>query len=151
MIDFYNKKDYNKALNMLSAYKVNQTIIGDITNIPFEWNIMITKRNVSLQKGTNNDSKKQTLMSINDLSKFFNRYMKDMSIIDHIDEESFPIDIVLYNKVIFYIKIGDMTTAIDTISIYLNHINQQSSIKYYTFIIFVNLLFILIENFIKNN
>lgn len=151
MIDFYNKKDYNKALNMLSAYKVNQTIIGDITNIPFEWNIMLTKRNVSLQKGTNNDTKKQTIMSINDLSKFFNRYMKDMNIIDHIDEESFPIDIVLYNKVIFYMKIGDMTTAINTISIYLNHINQQSSIKYYKFIIFVNLFFVLIENFIRNN
>ena len=157
----FSSKEYGKAISMLSIYKVNQTIIGDITNIPCEWNILLTKRNICLQKGispehilskfcdNNSSNKKQSIISCNELSKFFNKYLKDMNIIDHIDEESFPIDVVIYNKVIFFLKIGDMTSAVNTISLYINHIHQQNPDKFYKFIIYVNFCFILTEYFIS--
>lgn len=163
MLDYFNKRNYSKVLNMLNAYRVNQSIIGDLTNISCEWNIILTKRMLGFQKGispehilskfcdNNSNIRKQGAISYNELSKFFNRYVKDGNIIEHKDEDNYPIDIIIYNKVIFYMKIGDMEGVIRTITLYINNIYQQNYDKYYKFIIMLNFLFIIVEYFISKN
>ena len=163
MLDYFNKKNYTKALNMLNCYRVNQSIIGDLTNISCEWNIILTKRMLGFQKGispehilskfchNNTAIRKQSAISYNELSKFFTRYVKDINITEHKDENNYPIDIIVYNKVIFYMKIGDMNGVIRTITLYLNNIYQQNYDKYYKHIITSNFLFIIVEYFISKN
>ena len=170
ILEYFSKKDFSYCNLALFQYKLNQSIIGDITNIPWEWNNLLVKKNtilsksqygiqpehilskyISNNKNDFNNDKKQFMNSLCELSKFFYKFLSDNLIADHLDVENYPIDLVIYNKILFYYKIGNVDTTIKTIAYYLTHISSQNENKYYKIIIFENVTFILIELFIKEN
>lgn len=88
---------------------------------------------------------------VEDIKNFFQKYSGSLNIKDHIDEESFPIDLIIYNQVILYFKLGDYVNLFETIKLYLQHIKPQNENKIYKFIVYINFTFILIEVFIEKN
>ncbi len=170
ILEYFSKKDFSYCNLALFQYKLNQSIIVDISNIPWEWNNLLVKKNsvlsksqygiqsehilskyISNNKNDINSDKKQFMNSLYEISKFFYNSLSDTHIADHLDVENYPIDLVIYNKILFYFKIGNIDTTIKTIAYYLTHISSQNEDKYYKIIIFENVTFILIELFIKEN
>ena len=166
ILNFYSNNDYSNCLLGLEQYKLNQNIINDIANIPYEWNFLLVKKKTLLLKNQNNiqfdiknssnsknenNNEKQIINSLYEISKFFNKYHKDLNIIDNSKDDFFPIDLVVYNKIIFYFKIGDIEEIIKSIAYYLTYYTSEKENVYYKIISFTNIIFILIEFFINLN
>ena len=166
ILEYFSNKDYNNCIFALNLYKLNQNIIGDINNIPCEWNFILVKKKSFLLKNQNNnlqldmknfsnnksDNKdKQIINSLSEISKFFNKYITDLDIDKHFEEGFYPIDLVVYNKILFYLKIGNIDITLKTIAYYLTRFNPQDEDQYYKIIIYTNVSFILIELFINLN
>ncbi|MCQ2817561.1 MAG: hypothetical protein MJ252_09885 [archaeon] len=112
--------------------------------------------NQSVSKKSNSkkisNSEKQSQKStsiITDVSNFFKKYSELLNIKDHIDEESYPIDMIIYNKVILYYKQCDYKNLFETIRLYLLHLRPQNDTKVYKFIIYINFTLIIIEILIE--
>ena len=197
IIKLFMEKKYSDTLKYLLKYKISQIINTNAnnkysnTNIPFEWNSLLTKRydifNEGLEKehilskysknNRNNNSlyqnKKKIIVTLYEFNKFFNKYINEISIKDHIDEENYPIDIIIYNKIIYYYKISDYDSFLKYINLYFMHIYPQYEnnfinnsiikdnndnnnylkikINFYEYMTFVNISFLLVEYFIKDN
>ena len=160
ILNFYSNNDFTNCLLGLEQYKLNQNIISDIANIAYEWNFLLVKKKTVLLKNQNNiqfdnknssniknenNNEKQIINSLYEISKFFNKYHKDLNIIDNTNNDCFPIDIVIYNKIIFYFKIGDIEETMKTIAYYLTYYTSEKENIYYKIISFTNIIFILIE------
>ena len=87
---------------------------------------------------------------INEFLKFFNKNLNENKINSHINEISYNFDILIYNKIIFYIKINDWDSAIKNINLFLNStiFPINNNIKKF---LFINITFILIEYCIEIN
>ena len=200
IIERYMNKDFLTVQNLLLKYKMNHQIINNnninnkYSNISFEWNTLLNKRMEFFNKGLekehiitqfkenyknkNNNSypnKLYVIATLYEFNKFFNKYINEIDIKDHIDEEGYCIDIVIYNKIIYYYKICDYDSFLKYINLYLTNIYPQCKsyfinksiiledsksndnnynkirINYYKYITFVNISFLLIEYFIKDN
>ena len=197
IIKLFVDKNYSDVQKYLYKYKINQSINVNVnnkySNISFEWNSLLTKRLDAFNKGitpehilskfiknnknnkknnNNNNSyqnKKNVIATLYEFNKFFNKYINENVIKDHIDEEyNYSIDIVVYNKIIYYYKICDYDSFLKYINLYFTNIypqcnndendnndkNENNKIRinnYYKFITFVNISFLLIEYFIKDN
>ncbi len=181
IFNLFLKKEYYQSYTLINIFKVNQYIIRDIQNIPLDWNIFLTKRLMMCSNGiepehilskflatalgdfafiTNNGGMscfntgdinlhKNTL--VEDVKNFYQKYEILLNIKDHIDEESFPIDLIIYNKAILYYKLGDYPNLFETIKLYFLHIRPQNDSRIYKFIVYINFIFILIEVFIEKN
>ena len=149
------KNDYNLLLNHLYKYKVNQCIINnDYISLPCEWNILFIKMQMEqLLNFVNNQNKSNNKNHLKEISKFFDKYLKIYEL-KKIDEDiNYSIDIIIYNKIIYYYKISDYTSLFSTINEYFNNIYQENNNNnnYYKYIMYVNISFILIEYFIFDN
>ena len=198
IIQLFMDKNYSDTQKYLSKYKINQSISTNMdnkySNIAYEWNSLLAKRYDIFNKGirpehilskfiknnkNNNNlyqNKKNVIVTLYEFNKFFNKYINELAIKDHIDEENYPIDIVIYNKIIYYYKISDYDSFLKNINLYFQHIYQQYEnnfineslikdcnnndynynynkirINYYKYITFVNISFLLVEYFIKEN
>ena len=201
IINLFIDKKFSDVQNYLSKYKIEQTINLNInnkySNISLEWNSLLAKRYDIFSKGltpehiltkftknnrNNNNfyqNKPKIIASLYEFNKFFNKYISEIDIKDHIDEENYPIDIVIYNKIIYYYKISDYDGLLKYINLYFTHIYPQyqnnfinsnilndikenkknendiisnkARINYYKYITFVNISFLLVEYFIKEN
>ena len=199
MINLFIDKKFSDVQKYLSKYKLEQIINLNIknSNVSLEWNSLLAKKYDLFNKGltpehiltkftknnkNNNNfyqNKPKIIASLYEFNKFFNKYISDIDINDHIDEENNLIDIVIYNKIIYYYKISDYDGLLRNINLYFTHIypqyqnnfinnNIMNDIKenkknendiiikkkrlyFNKDITFVNLSFLLIEYFIKEN
>lgn len=199
IIKLYADKNYSDVQKYLYKYKINQSININVnnkySNISFEWNSLLTKKLDAFNKGitpehilskfiknnknnkknnNNNNSyqnKKNVIATLYEFNKFFNKYINENVIKDHIDEEyNYCIDIVVYNKIIYYYKICDYDSFLKYINLYFTNIYPQSEnnndendinndnksnekirTNYYKYITFVNISFLLVEYFIKDS
>lgn len=181
IMNMYQEYKFNEALTLLTEYKLNKSIIGDIENLSLEWNNLLTKYQISngclspTNKNINSKSKvltKEKILSkyldnnaslysasvsqtkqttLIDLITFLSEHTSPMKIMDHINEESYPIDLLIYNKGIVSLSLGDTYSGLRTLSLYLIHILLQNKDDYYKWIMYVNITFIIIENLIKMN
>ena len=198
IINYFSEKDFKEVENYLAKYKINQTINNSSINtkhinLPYEWNFLLTKKFELLNKGItpenilskylrnnkhNNNlysnkyqNKINVIATLLELNAFFDKYINDLAIKDHIDEENFPIDIIIYNRIIYHYKICDFDNFLKYINLYFTHIypqqennfvnkyiNSESSniskydktrINFYKYITFVNISFLLAEYFMK--
>ena len=166
IISTYIENNFSKCLLYLNQYKLNQTILSDINNRSFEWNLLLTKRKILLlQKKelekekilskflSNNkndyvkEEKKQIIVCLQEMSKFFIKCQNDEKSKSN-DEEI--LDIIIYNKIIFYLKIGDYYNVIKNINYYLTNFYKENDLKYYNIIIYIMISYILFEYLISN-
>ena len=194
IIKIFSGRDFKQVENFLTKYKISQAINNSSINtkninLPYEWNLLLTKKYELLNKGItpenilskyvrgNNiyNSKYQNKINIIatlfELNIFFEKYINALAIKDHIDEENYPIDVIIYNRIIYHYKISDFDNFLKYINLYFTHIypqqennflnryinseNSEASkydkvrINFYKYITFVNISFLLIEFFIK--
>jgi hypothetical protein len=166
IISNYIENNFSKCLLYLNQYKLNQTILSDLNNRSFEWNLLLTKRKILLlQKKelekekilskflSNNkndyikEEKKQIIVCLQEMSKFFIKCQNDEKFNSN-DEEI--LDIIIYNKIIFYLKIGDYYNVIKNINYYLTNFFKENDLKYYNIIIYIMISYILFEYLINN-
>ena len=97
---------------------------------------------------------KKYIISYNDLICQYSKYNKDKLVNEYINFEK-SIDILIYNKIIFYFKFGYTNSVIDTSHIYFSKIfsiyndNNKFNSNKNSFILFVNISCILAEIFIS--
>ena len=198
LINLFMDNKFVETQKYLSKYKIVQNINDKYTNISFEWNSLLTKRYDIFNKGlkpehiltkftknsknSNNSpyqNKPNIIATLLEFNKFFNKYLNETAIKNHLNEESYSIDIVIYNKIIYYYKISDYSSFLKYINLYFTHIyhqvennfinknklleknNENESendinynkirVNYHKYIAFVNISFLLVEYFIKEN
>ena len=200
ILNLYMDKNYSEVKKYLNKYKINQYIINNkYSNLSFEWNSLLAKRYDIFNKGltpehiltkftknhkNNNNNlyqnKPNVIGALYEFNKFFSKYLNEITIKEHINEENYySIDIIIYNKIIYYYKLSDYDSFLRYINLYFTYIYRQSennfindfimnlkenekesekdinykkiSINYYKYITFVNISFLLIEYFIKEN
>ena len=197
LINLFMEKKFSETQKYLSKYKINQSINDKYSNISFEWNSLLTKRYDIFNKGlkpehiltkftknsknSNNSpyqNKPNIIATLLEFNKFFNKYLSETAINEYKNEESYSIDIVIYNKIIYYYKISDYSSFLKYINLYFTHIYQKLEnnfinnnlllekknyenkndinynkirINYHKYITFVNISFLLVEYFIKEN
>ena len=195
LIKIFMDKNFSETQKYLSKYKIEQNINDQKSNISFEWNSLITKRYdifnkglkpehilskfIKIGKNNNNNpyqNKTNVIATLLEFNKFFNKYLNESVIKAHNNEENYSIDIVLYNKIIYYYKISDYCSFLKYINLYFSYIYHQSEynfinnnnlnekkengnendinykkirINYHKYITFVNISFLLAEYFIK--
>ena len=150
--DFMNKK-YDITLYYFIQYKSLFSLIENKINCSFEWNKYIAEcYNIINMNDEKKYLKEKTnlIYYINEFLKFFNKNLNENKINSHINEISYNFDILIYNKIIFYIKINDWDSAIKNINLFFNSIifPINNNIKKF---LFINITLILIEYFIETN
>lgn len=168
------QEDYKEALFLLGQLNIIQSI-KDQTNFSLEWNIILTKYHIHLDKESlernRKDSFKISPESI--LSKFMDsnkdknaqkknekkNFIKIFSDFFHgINTKNSPPcqyssethDLIMLNKAIFYFKLGDDA---QTINIFLNYFKfylDHKDYKYYKWVVYVSITLMFIEILIKN-
>ena len=200
LINLFMDKKFSETQKYLPKYKISQNINDKYSNISFEWNSLLTKRYDIFNKGlkpehiltkftknsknSNNtpyQNKPNLIAALYEFNKFFNKYLNESVIKEHINEESYSIDIVIYNKIIYYYKISDYSSFLKYINLYFTYIYNQKEnnfinklllekkkisnendndndinyneirINFHKYITFVNISFLLVEYFIKEN
>ena len=194
LIKLFMDKNFSEAQNYLSKYKINQNINDKYSNISYEWNSLLTKRYDIFNKGlkpehilskftknskNNNNNpyqnKPNVIASLLEFNKFFNKYINEITIKEYNSNENYSIDIVIYNKIIYYYKICEYSSFLKYIHLYFAYIYPQIEnnfinnnlkeekktenefnsnkirINNHKYITFVNISFLLIEYFIKEN
>ena len=200
VINLFSEKDFSEVDNYLTKYKINQIINNSnnlnnkSVNISYEWNNFLTNKLKLLNKGItpenilskyvrnnkgNNNSyisnkyqnKLNVIATLFELNIFFNKNINELAIKDHIDEENSPIDIIIYNRIIYHYKICDFDNFLKYINLYFTHIYPQqennflnkfinseisdisrydkNKIHFYKYINYVNISLLLAEFFIK--
>ena len=194
IIKLLSSRDFKQVENFLSKYKISQTINNSSINtkninLSYEWNLLLTKKYEILNRGitpenilskyvrgnniyTNKYQNKINIIStLLEFNTFFEKYINALAIKDHIDEENYPIDIIIYNRIIYHYKISDFDNFLKYVNLYFTHIypqqennflnryinseNSEASkydkirVNFYKYITYVNISFLLVEFFIK--
>ena len=152
-------RDYNLIINSLYKYKINQYILGsDIFNIPCEWTILFIKMEFAqllnyINNNKNKSNKFNLISYLKEISKFFEKELKNYEIKKINEDINYCIDIFIYNKIIFHYKLCNYSSLFETINYYFNNIYNENNnnTNYYKYIMYVNISFILIEYFIFDN
>lgn len=190
LINILMNKDYSTLQQKLNKCKINQSIYNSIQNDKiwpsYKWNELYAKRYKILNLGIREekvfskliksepkdkvvivDEKNEVVITLQEFNQFFNKYINELTIKDHLDHESNSIDILVYNKIIFYYKICDYDSFLKYINLYLRFIypeckndfncsllennNNDIKVNYYKYITFINISFLLVEYCIKEN
>ena len=194
LINYFSEKDFSEVQKYLSKYKIVQIINNSNANtkninLAYEWNILLTKSLELLNKGLtpenvlskylrNNKSsnnkyqnKINVISTLFELNNFFEKHINELAIKDHLDEENYPIDIIIYNRIIYHYKLCDFENFLKYINLYMTHIYPQqesnfvnkyintetsgiskyekTKIHFYKYITYINISFLLIDFFIK--
>ena len=145
------KKDYNSLIYNLKKYEIENSIIDQkYINLSCKWNILFVKTQMEQLLNYINDYKSRSIFInyMKQFSKFFKENLKQYE-----DEQFFTPDIIIYNKLIYFYKLGNFSSLFDTIKFYFSNIYQKNDneYNYCDYISFVNISFILIEYFIFDN
>ena len=196
LVKLFMEKNFSQAQKYLSKYKLNQNINDKYSNISFEWNSLLTKRYDIFNKGLKEEhiltkftknsknsninpyqNKPNVIAALLEFNKFFNKYTNETAIKEYINEDNYSIDIVMYNKIIYFYKICDYSSFLKYVNLYFAYIYPQIEnnfinsilkeekndknkneinynkirINYHKYITFVNISFLLIEYFMKDN
>ena len=152
--DFMDIK-FNIVLYYLLQYKILFSIDDENDkNFGFEWNKFITEYNILImcEEKKYHKEKVNLINCIDEIGKFFNKHSIENKLKTYMSESNSIIDILIYNKIIFYIKINDWDSAIKNINLFFNSINFQN--KKNIFLkknLLINITFILIEYCINFN
>ena len=147
------KKDYNSLIYNLKKYEIENSIIDQhYLNLSCKWNILFinTQMEQLLNYINNNKGSSIFLNYLKQFSKFFKNDLKQDE-----NEQFYIPDIIIYNKLIYFYKLGNYSSLFNTIKFYFENIFQknenENDYNYYDYISFVNISFILIEYFILDN
>ena len=194
IINFFSDNDFSEVQKYLSKYKITQIINNSNintknVNLSYEWNCLLTKNLEILNKGltpenilskyirgnknSNNkfQNKIKVISTLLEFNAFFDKYINEMAIKDHLNEENSPIDIIIYNRIIYHYKICDFENFLKYINLYFTHIYPQEEnnflnkyinselseltkydktrINYNKYITFINISFLLLDFFFK--
>ena len=192
IINFFIENDFQEVQKYLLKYKIiqvinNSNINTKNINLSYEWNFLLNKNLELLNKGlspenilskyikgnnsSNNEyqNKIKVISTLYEFNSFFNKYINETAIKDHLNEENYPIDIIIYNRIIYHYKIFDFENFLKYINLYFTHIYPQQDnnflnkyinnsdltkfekirINFYKYITFVNISYLLVEFFIK--
>ena len=175
---FYELNEFKIINNFSSDYSINEKTNEDlmfrISDLKLQWNILMTKIKISEEKKRNelfpfhealfdvfeNDFNDNFILSYIEIFYDADIDNKGKKVYNQIDKYSFnlgiKIEILIYNKIIFYFKYLNYNSLVKTASIYLTKLfsrNNYNNIKdnKISFILFVNLSFILVETFIAQD
>ena len=153
ILEVFMSKKYDITLYYFMQYKLLYTIIENKINCSLEWNKFIAEcYNIIIMNDEKKYLKEKTnlMYYINEFLKFFNKNLNENKINSHMNEISYNFDILIYNKIIFYIKINDWDSAFKNINLFFNSIifPINNNIKKF---LFINITFILIEYYIEIN
>ena len=145
------KNDYNSLIYNLKKYEIENSIIDQhYFNLSCKWNILfITTQMEQLLNYINNNKGSSIFINyLKQFSKFFKSDLKQDE-----NEQFYIPDIIIYNKLIYFYKLGNYSSLFDTIKFYFENIYQKNDneYNYCDYISFVNISFILIEYFILDN
>ena len=145
------KRDYNSIIYNLQIYELNNTILDSYYyNLSCKWNILLAQTQMDQLLNYINDdkSKDNFLYYLKEFSKCFKKALKKEE-----EEQFFIPDIIFYNKLMFYYKLGNYSSLFESIRYYFNNIYGKSDneYNYYEYINYVTISFILIEYFIFDN
>ena len=192
IINFFIENDFQEVQKYLLKYKIiqvinNSNINTKNINLSYEWNFLLNKNLELLNKGlspenilskyikgnnsSNNEyqNKIKVISTLYEFNSFFNKYINETAIKDHLNEENYPIDIIIYNRIIYHYKIFDFENFLKYINLYFTHIYPQQDnnflnkyinnsdltkfekirINFYKYITFVNISYLLVDFFIK--
>ena len=147
------KRDYNSIIYNLKKYELDNSIIDqNYFNLSCKWNILlVTTQMEQLLNYINDDESKTNILNyLKQFSKFFKQeFIKE----ENIHEQFYKPDIIIYNKLIYYFKLGNYSSLFDTIKLYFNNIygKGENYYNYYEYINYISISFILIEYFIFDN
>lgn len=167
------QEDYNETLFLLGQLSTLKSI-KEQPNLSLEWNVILTKFYLNLEKESSESSRKDSFKISPEsiLTKFldtkdrnYNRknekknFLQIMSdFFNLINVKNTPannynnndvFDLLMLNKGIYYFKIGDDNQTIRIFWDYYKHYLDYKDCKYYKWIVYVNTTFIIIEIFIK--
>ena len=170
ILEKLSQEDYTETLFLLNQLELNQSIrSSNVKNQNLKWNKFLAEYHMKLKnfpKSENRIEKKFEISPESILSKFiekktesthkkstafseFKNFFDQIKCNDQIIDGEFPkIDIIIFNKGMFYYKMGDYVNTIRIFLDYLKYILNQNDSNYYKWIIYVNVSFILIELFI---
>ena len=145
------KKDYNFIIYNLKKYEIENSIIDpNYFNFSCRWNILLAQTQmIQLLYYINKDKTKANILNyLKEFSKFFNEDLKKEE-----NDHFFVPDIIIYNKLIYFYKLGNYSSLFDTIKFYFSNIYEkvEGEYNYCEYITYVNISFILIEYFIFDN
>jgi len=167
------QEDYNETLFLLGQLSTIKSI-KEQPNLSLEWNILLTKFYLNLEnessesirkdsfkispesiltkfldtkdRNYNRKNEKRNFLQI--MADFFNLIsVKNTPANNYNNNDVF--DILMLNKGIYYFKIGDDNQTIKIFWDYYKHYLDYKDCKYYKWIVYVNITFIIIEIFIK--
>ena len=194
IINYFSENDFSEVQKYLSKYKITQ-VINNLNintkniNLSYEWNCLLTKNLEILNKGltpenilskyirgnknSNNkfQNKIKVISTLLEFNSFFDKYINEVAIKDHLNEENPSIDIIIYNRIIYHYKICDYENFLKYINLYFTHIYPQEEnnflnkflnselseislydktrINFHKYITFINISFLLIDFFFK--
>ena len=158
-------QNYNEPGNDDS--KINSSI--EWNNLLIRYKLFFNSQNKNIdinlnkKKNRNKNSKKSKYNQNNnycfpnqeEFKIFFDKTLYDFSVWDSNDVNNEELkyklarkNLLLYNKVIFYLKNGNINSLFSTINLYLSHIFPNSKNIIYKWVIYLNTTLILIEIFI---
>ena len=182
--DNININQTNKNNNNSNYAMTEDIVFYKISLFKIEWNIIICKIKL-FQNNNNNNKEKDKEKSLYNLYKliydfYYNNFTNEfiLSYINYLNQinketkdqnneenneniiptyknSNKPIEIMIYNKIIFYFKIGDMKSLIETAQIYFTKkflndykLNDENFSNKNLFILIVNISCIIIETLI---
>ena len=194
LIIYFSENDFTEVQKYLTKYKISQVINNSNINtkninISYEWNCLLTKnlellnkgltpenilsKYIRNNKGSNNkfQNKIKVISTLLEFNSFFDKYINEIAIKDYLYEENSPIDIIIYNRIIYHYKICDFQNFLKYTNLYFTHIYPQeennflnkyinsdfpqltkyekTKVNFYKYITFVNISFLLVDFFIK--
>jgi len=170
ILEKFSKEEFNETLFLLKQLEINQSIGSfNLKNKNMKWNRFLTEYHLKLKNYNRSENRSEKKFEISPeciLSKFienkgsmqtqkqsiFPEFKNFFDLIKmnelSIDGEIASIDIIIFNKGLFYYKMGDFVMTIRIFLDYLKNILPHNDSMYYKWIIYVNITFILIELFI---
>ena len=146
------KKDYNYIIYNLKKYELDISIDEpNYSNLPCKWNILLSEIQMyQLLNYINNEKNKANIYNyLKQFSQFFKQELQKDE-----NEQLIMLNIIFYNKIIYYYKLGNYSSLFDTIALYFKNIygqNDNDEYNYCEYINYVTFTFILIEYFIFDN
>lgn len=161
ILDKFLNEEYQEAKFLLNQLKINQSIRNNSKNMNIEWNIFLCKYYIKTEN-QNTDVKPESILSKfldssnnkNNLKtnvlREFTQFFETVKINAKAQEEDSGIfDIIIYNKGLFYYKIGDFIKTLNIYLEYLKFVLDQNDGQFYKWVIYVNVTFIIIEGLIS--
>ena len=146
------KKDYNYIIYNLKKYELDISIDEpNYSNLPCKWNILLSEIQMyQLLNYINNEKNKANIYNyLKQFSQFFKQELQKDE-----NEQLIMLNIIFYNKIIYYYKLGNYSSLFDAIASYFKNIygqNDNDEYNYCEYINYVTFTFILIEYFIFDN